>query len=40
MHLFSTEFLVVNGLKSKIYENYFQIFNEDNYSIDLFAKFL
>ena len=40
MHLFSTEFLVVNGLKSKIYENFFQFFNEDNYSIDLFAKFL
>ena len=40
IHLFSTEFLVVNGLKSKIYENDFQIFNDDNYSIDLFAKFL
>ena len=40
IHLFSTEFLVVNGLKPKIYENDFQIFNEDNYSIDLFAKFL
>ena len=31
---------MVNGLKPKIYENDFQIFNEDNYSIDLFAKFL
>jgi hypothetical protein len=40
IHLFSTEFLVVNGLKSKIYENDFQIFNDNNYSIDLFAKFL
>ena len=40
IHLFSPEFLVVNGLKSKIYENDFQIFNDDNYSIDLFSKFL
>lgn len=39
IHLFSPEFLVVNSLKSKIYENDFQIFNDDNYSIDLFSKF-
>ena len=31
---------MVNGLKSKIYDNDFQIFNDDSYSIDLFVKFL
>ena len=40
IHLFSTKFLMVNGLKSKIYDNDFQIFNDDSYSIDLFVKFL
>ena len=40
IHLFSTEFLIVNGLKRKIEENDFQVFNNDNCSIDLFSKFL
>ena len=40
IHLFSPQFLLVNGLKSHIEENDFKIFNKDNYSVDLFAKFL
>ena len=40
IHLFSPEFLISNGFKSKIELNDFEIFNKDNYSVDLFAKFL
>ena len=40
IHLFSTEFLIVNGLQSNITDSDFQIFNSDNYSVDLFSKFL
>ena len=40
IHLFSTEFLIMNGLKPKIQECDFEIFNDNNYSVDLFAKFL
>ena len=40
IHLFSTEFLITNGLKLNIKESDFEIFNDDNYSIDLYSKFL
>ena len=40
IHLFSTEFLIMNGLKKELEECDFEIFNEGNLSIDLFAKFL
>ena len=40
IHLFSSEFLIVNGLKSQLEENDFEIYNKGNYSVDLFAKFL
>ena len=40
IHLFSTEFLIANGLKSEIIENDFEIFNENNLSIDQFSNYL
>ena len=40
IHLFSPEFLIVNGFKSKIEECDFQIFNKGNYNIEQFSKFL
>ena len=40
IHLFSPEFLIVNGLKSKFEDSDFEVFNKDNYSVDLFSKFL
>ena len=40
IHLFSPEFLIVNGLKSQLKESDFEIFNEGNYSIDTFTNFL
>ena len=40
IHLFSTEFLIANGLKSQIIENDFEIFNENNLSIDQFSNYL
>ena len=40
IHLFSTEFLIANGLKSQIIENDFEIFNENNLSIDQFSNCL
>ena len=40
IHLFSPEFLLLNGFKSEFQENDFEIFNEGNYSVDLFTKFL
>ena len=40
IHLFSPEFLIINGLKSKYEDNDFKIFNKDFYSVDLFSKFL
>ena len=40
IHLFSPEFLISNGLKSKIELNDIEIFNEDNYRVDIFAEFI
>lgn len=40
INLFSTEFLIMNGLKSKINESDFKIYNSDKYSVDIFSKFL
>ena len=40
LHLFSPEFLITNGLKSKIDDSDIEIFNSDNYSIDIFSKFI
>ena len=40
LHLFSPEFLISNGLKSKIELCDFEIFNDNNYSVDIFAEFL
>ena len=40
LHLFSPEFLIVNGFKSKIEDSDIEIFNSDNYSIDIFSKFI
>ena len=38
--MFSTEFLIANGLKSQIIENDFEIFNKNNLSIDLISNYL
>ena len=40
IHLFTPRFLIINGLISKYKEDDFEIFNEGNYSVDLFTKFL
>ena len=40
IHLFTPQFLIVNGLKSKFEDSDFQIFNNDNYYVELFGKFL
>ena len=40
IHLFSLEFLISNGFKSKIDLCNLEIFNKDNYSVDLFAKYI
>ena len=40
INLFSTEFLIMNGLKSKINESDFEIYNNGNYSVYIFSKFL
>lgn len=37
---FSTEFLIVNGFKSNLEDNDFELFNEDNYGVDIFIKFI
>lgn len=37
---FSVEFLIANGFKSNIEDCDFELFNKDNYSIDLFARFI
>ena len=40
IHLFTNEFLIMNGLKKNIGECDFEIFNENNFSVDIFSKFL
>ena len=40
VQFFSPEFLIVNGLKSNIENCDLEIFNNDNYSVDIFSKFL
>jgi hypothetical protein len=40
IHLFSPGFLIVNGLKSKIECCDLEIFNNDNYGVDIFVKFI
>ena len=40
IYLFTPRFLIINGLISKYKEDDFEIFNEGNYSVDLFTKFL
>ena len=40
INLFSIEFLIMNGLKSKINESDFEIYNNGNYSVYIFSKFL
>ena len=40
IHLFTNEFLIMNGFKKNIEECDFEIFNEGNFSIDIFSKFL
>ena len=40
IHLFTPQFLLINGLKTKYQEEDFEIFNEDVYSVDLFTKFI
>ena len=40
LHLFSPQFLIVNGLKSEIEDSDIEIFNSDNYSVDIFSKFI
>ena len=40
LHLFSPEFLISNGLKSKIELNDIEIFNDDNYAVDIFARYI
>ena len=40
LHLFSPEFLIVNGLKTKIEYCDIEIFNSDNYSVETFSKFI
>ena len=40
IHLFSTAFLIANGLKSNLEKCDFEIFNEDNFSEDKYSKFL
>ena len=40
IYFFSPELLIVNGLKSKLEDSDFEIFNNDNFSVDIFSKFL
>ena len=40
IHLFSTEFLIANGLKSNLEKCDFEIYNEDNFHEDLYSKYL
>ena len=40
LHLFSPEFLIANGLKSEIKNSDIEIFNEDNYTVEIFAKYI
>jgi len=39
-NFFSPEFLIVNGLKSEFEKCDFEMFNSDNYGVDIFSKFL
>ena len=40
LHLFSPEFLISNGLKSQIELNDMEMFNDDNYAVDVFSKYI
>ena len=40
LNLFSPEFLIANGLKSKIESCDIEIFNSNNYYVDIFAEFI
>ncbi len=40
IHLFSPEFLITNGLKSNIELCDLEMFNSDNYAVDIFAKYI
>ena len=40
LHLFSPQFLISNGLKSKLEYSDFEIFNENNYGVDIFIKYI
>ena len=40
VYFFSPEFLITNGLKSNIDNCDLEIFNSDNYSVDIFSKYI
>ena len=40
IYLFTPKFLITNGFKSKIELNDLEIFNSNNYKVDIFAKFI